>query len=183
MQKQTYLSNIPRLSQRSEQTMSVQSTRKVQFQASAPGRFVSSVISKGQPFTDDSFAPNVNSLLDTANKNGGLDSKYAEYWKKLVWRRASALYNGQHVLFKKGIEPTDIKQGNLADSYFLSALSALAEIPGRIESMFNTRQINKAGIYSITFHINGKPTEVWVDDYFPCDPFRERELPYFAYSP
>ena len=59
-------------------------------------------------------------------------------------------------IFKKGIKPTDVKQGRLGDCYFVSCLAALAEIPGRIESMFNTREVNEAGIYSINFYINGR---------------------------
>ena len=70
---------------------------------------MTSVISKGLPFTDDEFPTNINSLLDYSNKNGGLASAYADHWKTLEWKRASEIYNGQHVLFKKGIEPTDIK--------------------------------------------------------------------------
>ena len=63
-----------------------------------------------------------------------------------------------------------MKQGKLANCYFLSVLSSLAEIPGRIESLFNTKTVNTAGIYSINFFVNGKKQEVIVDEYIPCDP-------------
>ena len=132
--------------------------------------FVKKVINEGKPFTDFEFPPNINSLLDTDNKNGGLDKHTIEYFKKIEWRRASEIYLGGCSVFKKGVEPTDIKQGKLADCYLLSVLSALAEIPGRIESLFNTTKVNQAGIYSINFFINGKRSEVIVDDLIPCDP-------------
>jgi len=44
----------------------------------------------------------------------------------------------------------------------------MAEIPERIKSMFITKEINKAGIYLMTFWINGVEAPVIVDDYFPC---------------
>jgi len=44
----------------------------------------------------------------------------------------------------------------------------MAEIPERIKSMFITKEINKSGIYLMTFWINGIETPVIVDDYFPC---------------
>ena len=135
-----------------------------------PSAFVKKVIREGKPFTDSQFPANINSLLDTANANGGLDKRSVEWYKTIEWRRAPEIYLGGCSVFKKGVEPTDIKQGKLADCYLLSVLSALAEIPGRIESLFNTPEANAAGIYSINFFVNGKRTEVVVDDLIPCDP-------------
>ena len=62
----------------------------------------------------------------------------------------------------------------------MSCLAALAEIDGRVESLFNTREVNAAGIYSFNFYINGKLQEVVVDEYIPCDP--ANGLPCFGYS-
>ena len=45
---------------------------------------------------------------------------------------------GDICLFDGGITPSDIKQGELGDCYFLSALSVLAEVPDRISKLFNT---------------------------------------------
>ena len=83
-------------------------------------------------------------------------------------------------VFKKGVEPGDVRQGKLADCYLLSTLAAMAETPGRIESMFNTKTVNAAGIYSINFFVNGKRQEVVVDEWIPCD--KVSKLPCFAYS-
>lgn len=132
--------------------------------------FVRKVIKEGKPFTDFDFPANVNSLLDEDNNHGGLDNHSVKDFKKLQWRRASEIYPLGPQIFKKGVEPEDVKQGKLADCYLLSVLSALAEIPGRIEGLFNTTKVNSAGIYSINFFINGKRTEVIIDDYIPCDP-------------
>ena len=146
----------------------MRSARGVEQQNLSP--FVKKVINEGKPFTDSQFPANINSLLDTANANGGLDKRSVEWYKKIEWRRAPEIYLGGCSVFKRGVEPTDIKQGKLADCYLLSVLSALAEIPGRVESLFNTTKVNQAGIYSINLFINGKRTEVIVDDLIPCDP-------------
>ena len=78
------------------------------------------------------------------------------------------------------MQPDHICQGKLADCYFLSAVSALAEVPGRIESLFNTKTVNKAGIYSLNLFVNGKVQEVIVDDLIPCDGTKKR--PCFAHA-
>lgn len=130
-------------------------------------------IRKGKPFTDVDFVANQSSLLDSENDNGGLDKHMVAFFKTLVWRRLSDIYKDAQdgmEMFKKGIEPGDVRQGKLSDCYFLSALSALAEVPGRIESLFNTKTVNQAGIYSINFNVNGYRQEVIVDDFIPCDP-------------
>jgi hypothetical protein len=44
-------------------------------------------------------------------------------------------------IFKGAIEPVDIKQGRLDDSFFLSALTAISENPQRIRKMFVTDKI------------------------------------------
>ena len=59
-------------------------------------------------------------------------------------------------VFKKSVEPSDVRQGKLADCYFMSCLAALAEVPGRVETLFNTRKVNAAGIYSVNFYVNGQ---------------------------
>lgn len=73
-------------------------------------------------------------------------------------------------IFKNAVRPGLLRKGKLADCYFLSALASLAEIPGRIESLFNTKTVNPAGIYSVNFSINGQRQEVIIDDFIPCDP-------------
>ena len=46
-------------------------------------------------------------------------------------------------------------------------LSAIAEDPAKIQSMIETKEINKAGVYLLNFYINGIKTPVIVDDYLP----------------
>ena len=76
-----------------------------------------------------------------------------------------------------GIEPNDINQGQLGDCYFLAALSSLAEFPDRVQALFHTKEINKAGIYLVRFYINGNEMPVVVDDHLPVD---ARGQPVFA---
>jgi len=73
-------------------------------------------------------------------------------------------------IVKDGIDPSDIKQGALGDCYFLSALSILAEYPDRVKRLFisTDAQLQKYGVFAVRVHIDGIPTEVVVDDYFPC---------------
>ena len=55
----------------------------------------------------------------------------------------------------------------LGNCYFLATLSAMAENPERVKARFYTKEVNQAGVYLMSFFINGKETPVYVDDYFP----------------
>ena len=80
--------------------------------------------------------------------------------------RASECYEDPKV-FDEDIDPDDINQGELRDCYFLSVLSSLAEFPENVKALIDTQEINSAGIYLLMFFVNGIPTPVIVDDYFP----------------
>lgn len=43
----------------------------------------------------------------------------------------------------------------------------MAEIPERIQACFYTKEVNTAGIYLMSFFINGVKTPVIVDDWIP----------------
>jgi hypothetical protein len=43
----------------------------------------------------------------------------------------------------------------------------MAEKPERVMARFYTKEINKAGIYLMSFFINGIETPVYVDDFLP----------------
>ena len=82
------------------------------------------------------------------------------------------------VVFSDTISPNDIKQGALGTCYFLAALSGFAEVPERVKTRFITQEVNAAGIYLVTFFINGILSPVIIDDYFPT----KNGKPCFSYS-
>tara|TARA_B110000285_G_C14658037_1_gene394872 strand:- start:36 stop:239 length:204 start_codon:yes stop_codon:yes gene_type:complete len=59
------------------------------------------------------------------------------------------------LLFDKGIEPNDIKQGGLGDCYFLSSLSVIAEEGNRIKLLFHNKEANTEGIFACNITKNG----------------------------
>lgn len=84
----------------------------------------------------------------------------------LQWGRCSQVFQNPNV-FSGGIEPNDIQQGGLGNCYFLAVLSAMAEFPDRIKSLFYTRDRNDAGCYLVCMFINGKPMPIILDDWIP----------------
>ena len=97
----------------------------------------------------------------------------AEKWNSFEWKRPAEVYGeGEFSLFKD-INIGDIKQGYWGDCYFLSAVWALAEYPERIKAIFETKELNSPGIYSVTFYITGEKKTVTVDDYFPFYPKKQ----------
>jgi calpain-15 len=79
------------------------------------------------------------------------------------------------------VHPNDINQGALGNCYFLAVLSAIAEHENRIKAHFYTQKVNNAGIYLMSFFVNGVEKPVIVDDWFPVELGRKKQ-PAFASS-
>lgn len=64
-----------------------------------------------------------------------------------------------------------MRQGSIGNCWFLSAIAALSEIPGRIERVFVSQknELSKNGIYAVNFWTLGVPHTVIVDDYIPLE--------------
>jgi len=109
-------------------------------------------------------------------KDSQLSTDHTNLWKGFVWKRPQELFNGEEFnVFVKGIEANDIIQGSLANCYFLSAISAIAEKPERINKLFlNGEKVNSAGCYTMRLCINGQFRNVTVDDQFPYNPITQK---------
>ncbi|CAG9329557.1 unnamed protein product [Blepharisma stoltei] len=124
---------------------------------------------KGTNFLDIEFPPLDASIYREVDK---------EPFDQLVhWRRPNEFFivdYGEGLkdprIFSEEIEPYDVRQGQLGDSWFMSALASLAERPALIERLFITKQVNSIGIYRIKLCKNGEWVTVTIDDYFPCFP-------------
>jgi hypothetical protein len=128
-------------------------------------KILSDCIAKNKNFQDPEFP----AVIDTITK----DKSHESYQKSFVpskWLRPHEIFKCDYTEIKlfDTIDPNDIKQGQLGNCYFLATLSALAEFPERVKRIFTTLKTNKFGAYSVIIYINGIPTEVLVDDYFPC---------------
>ena len=60
----------------------------------------------------------------------------------------------------------EIYQGKSGDCYLLASLSTIATRPHLIKEAFVQKETNKAGVYTIKFHIRGKPWLITIDDLF-----------------
>ena len=92
-----------------------------------------------------------------------------------AWKRLSELYGDgkkeeTYTLFgSKGVNPEDILQGSIGNCWFMSAISAIAEEPGRVEKMFlnTSNAVEPKGIYGVNMFALGVPITIIVDDYIP----------------
>lgn len=57
------------------------------------------------------------------------------------------------------IDPCDLKQGAVGNCWLVSAISALAEFPGQVESLFVTKELSKEGRYTI--RLFDLPSQQW----------------------
>jgi len=89
---------------------------------------------------------------------------------EIYWKRPHELFESDYsnIQLFDTIDPHDIEQGLLGVCYFLAAISAVAEFPSRVQKIFVNPDSNVHGVYGVTFYLQGVPTEVIIDDYFPC---------------
>ena len=120
----------------------------------------------GDKFLDSEFPPNARSLIENWE---AADPQKQSDWKEFEWKRIDELFP-QPIKVFNDISPNDILQGSLGDCYFLSALSAMAEFPQRIQRLFETSEYEPSGCYKVKIMDMGVWKEYVLDDYFPCTP-------------
>ena len=72
---------------------------------------------------------------------------------------------------------TDINQGSIGNCWTIASIASIAEDTGDIYKLFDTKERNAAGIYSIRLWNMGIPVSVVIDDYFA---FKADNTPAFA---
>ena len=106
---------------------------------------------------------------------------YEKVFKNAVWLRPHEIFKENDyskIKLFDGIDPNDIAQGCLGVCYFLCSLSAITEFPKRLQKIFNMKESNPQGVYSLTFYVDGIPREVIVDDFLPC--YKVNSQPIFS---
>jgi len=64
------------------------------------------------------------------------------------WKRPTSLESGTPSLWgSEGVKPAGVKQGHLANCWFLAASSALAEHEERIQKIFKNANYSKKGVF------------------------------------
>jgi len=68
-----------------------------------------------------------------------------------------------------GINPHDVCQGSLGDCWLIAAFACMAEFPGAIRRIFQTKEYNPHGWYSVKLYDARvqKWKKIWIDDYLP----------------
>ncbi|EPY28743.1 calpain-like cysteine peptidase [Strigomonas culicis] len=131
------------------------------------------------PFVDLSFPPEQPSIDTGASKP----------FKQLPWARPSNYLKPEQAdqvrLFRNGIVPGDVNQGELGDCWLMCALATHAEEADAVIKMFRHpkgpeygRRERALGAYRVTFNKNGLWRSVLVDDYLPLI----ANTPKFAHS-
>lgn len=98
---------------------------------------------------------------------------------QVQWRTPSQISRSAKMF--DTVEPADARQGALGDCWLISSLAAVAEFPGVVAWMFETKEINAEGKY--TMRIYEPDDKEWkmitVDENLPCNP---NKGPAFAQS-
>ena len=134
-------------------------------------------------FTDEIFPPNDNSFLGTNSSNEYLDPTKEETIKKYLkpeeieWKRATDIYP-KPTIFEETLSFDEIYRGKITNTYFLSALASLCNLPGLINQIFLTKEYNEhTSLIKLILFIDGEFQIVLLDDYFPV--IKGTNIPFF----
>ena len=124
-----------------------------------------------EPWKDEIFPPNDNSLLGKNEKGEFLDSNEGKYKMiqnlEIEWKRISEIIP-KPVIFEGIMNIDNIRFGRLSYIYFYSVLSALSQFPSLFNKIILTKEYNQNGFYRLLLFIDGEFQIVYIDDYFPC---------------
>ena len=124
-----------------------------------------------EPWKDDIFPPNDNSLLGKNEKGEFLDVNEGKYKMiqnlEIEWKRISEIIP-KPVIFEGIMNIDNIRFGRLSYIYFYSVLSALSQFPSLFNKIILTKEYNPNGFYKLLLYIDGEFQIVYIDDYFPC---------------
>ena len=92
-----------------------------------------------------------------------------ERTETIEWIRASEALQNATLFGMEGVNPEDLSREFIGNSWFVSAIAALAEFPNRIEKLFlnNVNELSETGVYGVNIYTLGIPHTIVVDDYLP----------------
>ena len=137
-------------------------------------------------WTDEQFVPEKESLCPY-DENGwiyfkDLTEDDVDGWEEYNWCRAEEITDFEdYEIFEDKASIEDIKQGDINDCYFLSAVGSLCNYPDFFDKLFHIKDRSEEHVYGIYFFINGKWKLVLIDDCFPYN-LENYELKEFAFA-
>lgn len=138
-----------------------------------------SYLHKEEIFIDEDFPPQHDIMLS----NHWEISEKSSYWKDLIFVKASKIFRTDKLqVLPPKLLPSNIQQGELGNSYLLSALAVLAEVPDLLSRLFIVKDPNPSGIYCIWLCDNGEWRPVALDDVLPVREHGGKLLPAFSHS-
>ena len=115
------------------------------------------------------FKPQIFLLLDSDFSKCQFTSLSKDV--KYIWKSISDYIKDYNIIKNSNISFEDIIQGNIGNSYFISALQFLAEEPSRIISLFDFKEENNKNkennYFEVFTYINGYKSKIIIDDKFP----------------
>ena len=97
--------------------------------------------------------------------------------KGIEWKRAKDIVKDP-MLFGDKISVESLRLGEIANTYYLSALSALSQYPNLINQIFITKKKNQECVYQVSHFIDGEFQIVYIDDFVPV--LKGTSTPFFT---
>ena len=124
----------------------------------------------------------VDKLFDTPNFSPELEEQLQIENSDIEWKSAREIFGKKVKIFGDITSIKDIKMGQAANSYFVSAISSLSEFPNIVLQLFRTVKLPEEGQpIEVCIRIDGKLTVICVDDKFMVN--KETNIPIFSTSP
>lgn len=113
-------------------------------------------------FTDDLFPPHLTSLISNPKNSGVLYFQYNN-WKR-IFEKNLILHNDS-----PSYDDIEVENKFLSCENLIIALQIISQKKEIVQKIFENQIINKEGIYSVRFNIDGITNYVIIDDFLPID--------------
>lgn len=124
-------------------------------EAEKPGEILEENQEKDR-YKDTEFPPKDESISPDTDSSG------------IKWCHPREFLSSNNIALFNNVQAADIKQGNLADCYFLSALCVLTEKQKIIMRLFHRSNDNSIELFSIWLNDSGEWRIFCLDQFFPC---------------
>ena len=130
-------------------------------------KIIENLIADRLNFIDEEFIHDNESIVNT-------ESKTLQDLKDLdnvQWLRPADFMSQElstNISLFEGIDLGSVSNSPLAGCDLYSALAVMVEHPQRLLKVFNSKEVNPQGAYSVSLLVSGVTVEILLDDYFPC---------------
>lgn len=138
-------------------------------------KYIDVILGQEDEYEDPAFPPNNKTLTPLKNMRSSI--------KFISWFRAHNFFKNKKYFVFGDFKILNQSMCSKGFRYVIDGLNTLSCQPGMISRLFERKKTSKEGIYSVWLNINGKWTNIIIDDFMPIFRDKRNKTNFFLTSP